>query len=243
MAYSEKVVEHFNNPRNIGSLDRKDPGVGTGIVGAPECGDVMRLQIKVDEEVTLEGDQFVGWDPVAGQIRSWTFDSEGGFGEGRWIQDGNRWLVKKSFVVASGERASAVNVITYVDPDTFRWQSISREIAGELQPEVHVGVGVLGIDGDGPGEGIDGHLAELVGQVPGLGKGRGRLRLRQDRRDTTIWWFYWYFRVTGAAGRELRFQFADGQVILFVDASSFGADEFYTLQAVTAIRSQGLSTG
>ena len=49
MAYSKKVIDHFDNPRNIGSLDKKDPSVGTGIVGAPECGDVMKLQIKVDE--------------------------------------------------------------------------------------------------------------------------------------------------------------------------------------------------
>jgi nitrogen fixation protein NifU and related proteins len=49
MAYSEKVLDHYNNPRNVGSLDKSDPSVGTGIVGAPECGDVMKLQIKVDE--------------------------------------------------------------------------------------------------------------------------------------------------------------------------------------------------
>jgi len=49
MAYSEKVVDHFNNPRNIGTLDRSSRSVGTGIVGAPECGDVLRLQIQVDE--------------------------------------------------------------------------------------------------------------------------------------------------------------------------------------------------
>lgn len=50
MAYSDKVLDHYNKPRNIGSLDRSDPNVGTGIVGAPECGDVMKLQIKVDEQ-------------------------------------------------------------------------------------------------------------------------------------------------------------------------------------------------
>jgi hypothetical protein len=92
--------------------------------------------VKIDEEVTLEGDQFVGWDPVAGQIRSWTFDSEGGIGEGVWIQDGSHWLVKASFVLADGARASALNVYTYVDADTIRWQSTNREIAGELQPNI-----------------------------------------------------------------------------------------------------------
>ena len=50
MAYSEKVIEHFENPKNIGSFDTKDISVGTGLVGAPECGDVMKLQIKVDSD-------------------------------------------------------------------------------------------------------------------------------------------------------------------------------------------------
>ena len=51
MAYSEKVLEHYNNPRNVGSMDKAASDVGTGIVGAPECGDVMKLQIKVKDGV------------------------------------------------------------------------------------------------------------------------------------------------------------------------------------------------
>jgi len=50
MAYSDKVLDHYNNPRNVGALDKRDPNVGTGMVGAPECGDVMKLQLKVDPE-------------------------------------------------------------------------------------------------------------------------------------------------------------------------------------------------
>jgi nitrogen fixation NifU-like protein len=49
MTYSDKVLDHYQNPRNVGSLDKNDPNVGTGVVGAPECGDVMKLQIKVDD--------------------------------------------------------------------------------------------------------------------------------------------------------------------------------------------------
>ena len=94
------------------------------------------FRITIDGQLSLTGMQVIGWDPIAGQIRSWTFDSEGGFGEGRWMRDGNRWLVKTSFVLASGKRASAVNVITYVDRDTLRWQSIGREIGGELLPNI-----------------------------------------------------------------------------------------------------------
>ena len=50
MAYSDKVIDHYNNPKNVGTLDKAKKSVGTGLVGAPECGDVMRLQIEVDEE-------------------------------------------------------------------------------------------------------------------------------------------------------------------------------------------------
>ena len=50
MAYSDKVVDHYNNPRNVGSFKKEEEDVGTGLVGAPECGDVMKLQIKVDED-------------------------------------------------------------------------------------------------------------------------------------------------------------------------------------------------
>jgi nitrogen fixation NifU-like protein len=53
MAYSDKVIEHYNNPRNVGSLDKKDPNVGTGLVGAPECGDVMKLQMKVNPDTRI----------------------------------------------------------------------------------------------------------------------------------------------------------------------------------------------
>ena len=53
MAYSEKLLDHYNNPRNVGSLDKNDPNVGTGMVGAPECGDVMKLQVKVNPETGI----------------------------------------------------------------------------------------------------------------------------------------------------------------------------------------------
>ena len=53
MAYSDKVLDHYENPRNVGSLDKDDPSVGTGMVGAPACGDVMKLQIKVNPETNI----------------------------------------------------------------------------------------------------------------------------------------------------------------------------------------------
>jgi hypothetical protein len=94
------------------------------------------FRVTMDGKVALEGTQTIGWDPIQQQIRSWTFDSEGGFGEGHWIKDDNRWLVKTSFALANEDRASALNVFTYFDDNTLRWQSIDREIAGEIQPSI-----------------------------------------------------------------------------------------------------------
>lgn len=58
MAYSDKVIDHYENPRNVGSMDGEDKSVGTGMVGAPACGDVMRLQIKVDDNGVIEDAKF-----------------------------------------------------------------------------------------------------------------------------------------------------------------------------------------
>src|SRR5580692_9223880 len=58
MAYSDKVIDHYENPRNVGTLDKNDPNVGTGLVGAPACGDVMRLQIKFSDDGVIEDAKF-----------------------------------------------------------------------------------------------------------------------------------------------------------------------------------------
>ena len=58
MAYSDKVIDHYENPRNVGSFDKSDPMVGTGMVGAPACGDVMKLQIKVNDQGIIEDAKF-----------------------------------------------------------------------------------------------------------------------------------------------------------------------------------------
>ncbi|WP_394201001.1 Fe-S cluster assembly scaffold IscU [Shewanella waksmanii] len=58
MAYSEKVIDHYENPRNVGSFEKDDPSVATGMVGAPACGDVMKLQLKIDNEGVIEDAKF-----------------------------------------------------------------------------------------------------------------------------------------------------------------------------------------
>ena len=58
MAYSEKVIDHYENPRNVGSFDKNDPKIATGMVGAPACGDVMKLQLKIDDQGIIEDAKF-----------------------------------------------------------------------------------------------------------------------------------------------------------------------------------------
>ena len=80
--------------------------------------------------------QVIGWDPVAKTIRSWVFDSQGGFGEGTGSRKGNEWVVKLSSVLSTGEKASAINTYTYVDDNMFTFQSDGREVGGEPMPDI-----------------------------------------------------------------------------------------------------------
>ncbi len=82
----------------------------------------------------LEGTQVIGWDPAAGTIRSWMFDSDGGFGEGTWSKHENSWIVKFNQVLPDGRKASATNVYTLVDGNTFTWKSIGGSWMGNSCP-------------------------------------------------------------------------------------------------------------
>jgi uncharacterized protein (TIGR02246 family) len=84
----------------------------------------------------LEGTQVIGWDPAGGTIRSWMFDSDGGFGEGTWTKKGNSWVVKFSQVLPDGRRASATNIYTTGDANTFTWRSIGRKLDQEFLPNI-----------------------------------------------------------------------------------------------------------
>lgn len=84
----------------------------------------------------LEGKQLIAWDPVTERIRSWVFDSDGGFGEGVWIKKGNSWVVQASQTLADGRRASSTNIYTPIDAGSYRWESTGREVDGELLPDI-----------------------------------------------------------------------------------------------------------
>jgi hypothetical protein len=94
------------------------------------------FRLHVAGKLDLEGTQIIGYDASTGQIRSWIFDSAGGFGESTWQRDGNRWVIKNSQTLQDGAKASSINVITYIDENTCTWSSHGREVDGEWLPSI-----------------------------------------------------------------------------------------------------------
>jgi uncharacterized protein (TIGR02246 family) len=97
---------------------------------------VRSFTVQIEDRIDLAGLQIIGWDPASSQIRSWVFDSDGGFGQGVWNAKGNRWYVQQSGVLPDGRASSEVNVITKLDDGTCTLQSINRTVDGELLPNV-----------------------------------------------------------------------------------------------------------
>ncbi len=92
--------------------------------------------VSVGDQIDMAGMQIVGWDPAAKQIRSWTFDSDGGFSEGKWTRKDDRWFIHKTGVLHDGGQATAVNVMRLLDDNTCTLQSVSRTVDGELLPNI-----------------------------------------------------------------------------------------------------------
>ncbi|WP_153556866.1 YybH family protein [Roseimaritima sediminicola] len=98
---------------------------------------ILRLfSIAVDDQIEFAGMQIIGWDPGQQRIRSWVFDSEGGFGQGVWRKQDNAWYIETTGTAPDGSAASSVNIIDPVDDNTFTWQSIDRVADGQLLPNV-----------------------------------------------------------------------------------------------------------
>ncbi len=94
-----------------------------------------RFVVREKGKVTLSGQQIIGRDPADEVLRSWVFDSEGGFGSGVWQRDGKQWLVESEGTQADGTTTTAVNLLTPVDADTFTWQAQERSADGEGKPD------------------------------------------------------------------------------------------------------------
>lgn len=96
----------------------------------------QHFTLKVLDHKQLSGKQIIGWDPIKQQVRSWVFDSEGGFGENTWSKNGNSWYLTAVFTLSDGQRATATHIITQVDDKTYTFASVGRDIDGRVLPNI-----------------------------------------------------------------------------------------------------------
>ncbi|MEY3459782.1 MAG: hypothetical protein RL215_2939 [Planctomycetota bacterium] len=97
---------------------------------------VRSFTVQVNDDIDMSGMQIIGWDPVAKRIRSWVFDSDGGFGQATWNRKDDQWFIQQSGVLADGRQSSSVNIIRYVDEKTCTIQSVNRTVDDEVLPNV-----------------------------------------------------------------------------------------------------------
>jgi hypothetical protein len=92
--------------------------------------------VVIGDQVDLAGMQMIGWDPATNQIRSWVFDSDGGFSEGKWTRKGDRWVIQQTGTLPDGRKSSETNIIKRVDDNSFTWKSVQRAVQDDLLPDV-----------------------------------------------------------------------------------------------------------
>jgi uncharacterized protein (TIGR02246 family) len=97
---------------------------------------IQSYTLNVEGNFEQEGRQLIGWDPINQKVRSWLFDSDGGFGEGSWQQKEDSWVAENVQTLADGRRASSINIITPLTADSYSWQSVGREVGGELLADI-----------------------------------------------------------------------------------------------------------
>ena len=95
---------------------------------------VREFTMKSQGQPVLSGTQRIGWDPTRHQFKTWIFDTEGGFGEGYWTRNGDRWVIKAEGVRQDGQHASVTNIITRLGKDRAHWKSVDRTIGGAAVP-------------------------------------------------------------------------------------------------------------
>lgn len=114
-----------------------DSTVETAYRWAPKKNFILaKFQVKIKDQLDLEGTQFIGWDPAAKTIRSWYFDSDGGFGEGTWTHKDNLWIVRSSNTVPDGQHAAALNIYRQIDANSYGWKSVSRKVGDDYLPNI-----------------------------------------------------------------------------------------------------------
>jgi hypothetical protein len=97
---------------------------------------IRSFTVSVGMSIDMAGMQIIGWDPARKQIRSWVFDSDGGFNEGTWQKVDGQWTVQTTATLPDGRRASSTSVMKPLDDNSFAWQQVNRVVDGELLPNI-----------------------------------------------------------------------------------------------------------
>jgi uncharacterized protein (TIGR02246 family) len=92
--------------------------------------------VTLKEILMSRGTQWIGWDPATSQIRSWSFESDGGFGESTWAEEGGKWVIKTSAILPDGKKLTATNIVTPVSENAIIWQSKDRALDGQALPDI-----------------------------------------------------------------------------------------------------------
>lgn len=102
----------------------------------PEGNFIVSTYAVTSKDVLLHrGTQWIGWDSAANQIHSWSFESDGGFGQGAWKEDGGKWVIETSTTLPDGKKMTATNIVSRVDDNTITWQSTKRTLDGKSLPD------------------------------------------------------------------------------------------------------------
>lgn len=97
---------------------------------------IQHFTSQMGEGDEIQGEQIIGWDPSEKKVRSWVFDSDGGFGSSTWNQEGSIWYSDMKFTLPDGRKASALHVYTKIDNDSYTFTSTNRDIGGEVLPDI-----------------------------------------------------------------------------------------------------------
>jgi uncharacterized protein (TIGR02246 family) len=140
---TDKQISHYERLKELEWLvgdwveEAPDAVVTTSFAWADDKNFLVRtFDVRMKGKAALTGTQRIGWDPLTKQIKSWVFDSRGGYGEGLWTRAGNQWVVKATGVRPDGRTATATQILTYVDQDNLRWKSIDRTLGDEIVNEI-----------------------------------------------------------------------------------------------------------
>ncbi len=141
----------YTPPSNYEHLNGLEGLLGSWAAEGADGGEVARISFSWSENqnfitstfatsfknvIVGAGTQWIGWDPAAKNVRSWSFHTNGGFGEGTWKKDGKTWTVKSNAVLPDGKKATATEIITFIDGDTLTFQVNDRNVDGKAMPDV-----------------------------------------------------------------------------------------------------------